>query len=84
MLETLQNISNVLNGMWNFCTTAWDLITNPSKILIGVVGFSHWVLLLTAIVCLILTMAGCKKTKKGATISMLIYLILKCIASVLV
>lgn len=83
MLETLQSISDVLNGMWNFCTTAWDLITNPAKILIGFVDVSHWILLLTAIVCLILTMAGCKKTKKGATISMIIYIVLKCLVSVL-
>lgn len=83
MLETLQNISNVLTGMWDFCTGAWDLITNPAKILIGIADISHWVLLLTAIVCLILTMCGCKKTKNGATISIVIYTILRCLASVL-
>ncbi|GIM32692.1 hypothetical protein [Paraclostridium bifermentans] len=84
MLETLQNISNVLTGIWNFCTAAWDLITNPTKILIGVVDMSHWILLLTAIICLIFTMCGCKKTKNGATISIVIYAILRCLANVLV
>lgn len=84
MQETLQNISNVLTGLWNFCTAAWDLITNPSKILIGAIDISHWILLITAIICLILTMCGCKKTKNGATISMVIYIILRCLASVLV
>lgn len=84
MLETLQNISNVLSGMWNFCMNVWNLISNPTKILIGVLDVSYWILLLTAIVCLILTMSGCKKTRNGATISVIIYTILQCLASVLI
>ena len=84
MLETLQNISNALSGMWNFCMNVWDLISNPTKILIGVLDVSYWILLLTAIVCLILTMSGCKKTRNGATISVIIYTILQCLASVLI
>lgn len=84
MLDTLQNISNVLTGIWNFCTNVWDLISNPTKILIGIVDISYWVLLLIAIICLILTMSGCKKTKNGATISLIIYTILQCLASVLI
>lgn len=84
MLDTLQNISNVLTGIWTFCTNVWDLISNPTKILIGIVDISYWVLLLIAIICLILTMSGCKKTKNGATISLIIYTILQCLASVLI
>lgn len=84
MLDTLQNISNVLTGMWNFCMNVWDLISNPTKILIGIVDISYWALLLIAIICLILTMSGCKKTKNGATISLIIYTILQCLASVLI
>lgn len=84
MLDTLQNISNVLTGIWNFCMNVWDLISNPTKILIGIVDISYWALLLIAIICLILTMSGCKKTKNGATISLIIYTILQCLASVLI
>ena len=84
MLDTLQNISNVLTGMWNFCMNVWDLISNPTKILIGIVDISYWALLLIAIICLILTMSGCKKTKNGATIRLIIYTILQCLASVLI
>lgn len=61
MLETLQNIYSVISGMWNFCMNVWDLISNPTKILIEVLDVSYWILLLIAIVCLILTMRGCKK-----------------------
>ncbi|MDU6113776.1 MAG: hypothetical protein E6649_05130 [Paeniclostridium sordellii] len=39
----------------------WDLISNPTKILSGVLDVSYWIFLLIAIVCLILTMSGCKK-----------------------
>lgn len=84
MLDTLQNISNVLTGIWNFCMNVGDLISNPTKILIGIVDISYWALLLIAIICLILTMSGCKKTKNGATISLIIYTILQCLASVLI
>lgn len=84
MLDTLQNISNVLTGIWSFCMNVWDLISNPTKILIGIVDISYWALLLIAIICLILTMSGCKKTKNGATISLIIYTILQCLASVLI
>lgn len=84
MLDTLQNISNVLTGIWNFCMNVWDLISNPTKILIGIVDISYWALLLIAIICLILTMSGCKKTRNGATISIIIYTILQCLASVLI
>ena len=84
MLDTSQNISNVLTGIWNFCMNVWDLISNPTKILIGIVDISYWALLLIAIICLILTMSGCKKTRNGATISIIIYTILQCLASVLI
>ncbi|MDK2587520.1 hypothetical protein QOZ83_16905 [Romboutsia sedimentorum] len=80
----VKNIGNTLKQMWEFCCNAWNIITDPTQILIGAMDLTYWILLITAMVCLILTMAGCKKTKNGATISIIIYTILQCIASVLV
>ncbi|WP_270943157.1 hypothetical protein [Romboutsia lituseburensis] len=80
----VKKIGNILTQMWDFCCNAWNLITDPSEMLSGIMHISYWIFLITAIICLILTMAGCKKTKNGATISIIIYVILQCFASVLI
>jgi len=86
----VKNISKTLNEMWKFCcrvcdtiTNPKDTITNPKDTMISLIDGSYWVLLITAMICFILTMCGCKKTKNGATISIIIYLILQCLKVVL-
>lgn len=80
----VKKIGNILTQMWDFCCNAWSIITDPTQILIGAMDLSYWILLIIAMACLILTMCGCKKTRNGATISVIIYIILQCIASVLI
>lgn len=81
----VKNIAEILKGMWEFCCNVIEVIANPIEmIIIPVIDMSYWVLLITAMVCLILTIVGCKKTKNGAMISTIIYIILQCIRAVLI
>lgn len=83
-IVAVKNIASILKDMWEFCTNAWEIINNPiEKIILPAIDMSYWFLLITAIICFILTMAGCKKTQNGAMISTITYLILKCIGVVL-
>lgn len=83
-IVAIKGIGNVLNQMWEFCVNAWEVITNPTQIFSGALDLSYWILLIVSIICLILTMSGCKKTKNGAAISIIIYVILQCFASILI
>lgn len=83
-IVAVKNINMTLNNIWNFCCDTWEILSNPSKIVVGAIDMSYWILLITAMVCLILTIAGCKKTKNGATISIIIYAILQCLKTVLI
>lgn len=84
-IVAVKNISNTLKQMWEFCTNAWEIISNPVEmIILPAIDVSYWVLLITAIICFILTMAGCKKTQNGAMVSTIIYIILQCIRTVLI
>lgn len=81
----VKSISKILNDMWAFCTSAWNVISNPvDNIVIPAIDMSYWVLLITAMVCLILTIAGCKKTKNVPLISTILFVIMQCLKSVLV
>ncbi|MEG1411630.1 MAG: hypothetical protein RSD36_17475 [Terrisporobacter sp.] len=82
-VTAVKNISGILKQMWKFCCDTIEILSNPAQVLVGAMDLSHWILLIIAMVCLILTMSGCKKTKNGATISIIIYTILQCLASVL-
>lgn len=84
-IESIKNISEILSNMWQFCNNAWEVLSHPiDKILIPGIDMSYWILLLTALICFILTMAGCKKTKNAPMISTIIFIILQCLKSVLV
>ncbi|MGL5381050.1 hypothetical protein [Clostridium sp.] len=90
MEETIVGIGSVLENIWGFlegCAkfvkNAVEVISNPLQTIINIADASYWFFLLTAIVCLILTIAGCKKTKNGAMISFISYIILQCFATVL-
>lgn len=92
IIETVKGLNDTLGEIWMFCKSVWNFICNPTEVIggvakatfVNVIGLSYWVLLLSAMICLILSMAGCKKTKNGATISLILYIILQCFAKVLI
>lgn len=81
----VKSIASILKDMYEFCCNVWDVINNPvEKIVLPAIDISYWILLLTATICFILTMSGCKKTKNIPTISTVIYIILQCLRAVLI
>ena len=84
-IVAVKSIAANLKDMYEFCCKAWEIISNPiEKIIIPGIDLSYWILLLTAMVCFILTMAGCQKTKNAPMISTIIYIILQCLRAVLI
>lgn len=88
--ENIQNVENTLQNIWGvlestakFCKSVYDIVANPIQTIVNIADASYWIFLLTAIICLILTIAGCKKTKNGAMISFILYIIVQCFAKVL-
>lgn len=67
-------ISYTTGKLNEFCST---IVTNMSSL-------SYWICLFAALVCLILTLSGCKKTKNGPTIAIVVYAIIQCFLSVLI
>ena len=75
----VKSLSKTLKDMWNFCCKVYDTILDPTDAIISFIDGTYWVLLTTAMICFILTLCGCKKTKNGAMISIILYVILQCL-----
>lgn len=82
-IVAVKGLSATIKEMWKFCCKVYNTIIHPKDALISAIDASYWFLLISAMVCLILTMCGCKKTKNGTMISILIYIILQCLRSAL-
>lgn len=62
----------------------FDLIKFCNSIVINLSSLSYWICLFVAIICVLLSICGSSKGKKGVSISVVIYTIIQCFLSVLI